>query len=78
MTAITTSTSATRPTVINLRSSHRLLAFELTVCFASTESGRAGNDLGGGDCPSILFKALRIELNGIILQNIFNTDYWVR
>ena len=69
MTAIPTMTSRTRPTVINLRRSHRRPAFELTACFASAESGSAGNDLGGGDCPSILFKALRMELKMTILQN---------
>jgi hypothetical protein len=67
MTAVTRITSRIRLTVINLRSSHRFLAFELTVCFTSTESGRAGNDGAGGDCPSILFKALRIELKMTIL-----------
>jgi hypothetical protein len=30
--------------------------------------GRAGNDWGAGACPSIRFKALRMELNGILLQ----------
>jgi len=68
MTAIPTMTSRTRPTVINLRRRHRRPAFELTACFASAESGSAGNDLGGGDCPSILFKALRMELKMTILQ----------
>ncbi len=69
MTAIPTMTSRTRPTVINLRRSHRRPAFEMTACFASVESGSAGNDLGGGDCPSSLFKALRMELKMTILQN---------
>jgi hypothetical protein len=69
MTAIPAMTIRTRPTVINLRRCHRLPAFELTACFASAESGSAGNDLVGGDCPSILFKALRMELKMTILQN---------
>jgi len=42
----------------------------LIASFASTESGRAGNDWGGGDCPSILFKALRMELNFIVPYSI--------
>ena len=74
--AIPTITSRTRPTVINLRSRHRLPAFELTACFASAESGSAGNDLGGGDCPSILFKALRMELKMTILQNCVTFSDW--
>jgi len=69
-------TSRTRPTVINLRRRHRLPAFELTACFASAESGSAGNDLGGGDCPSILFKALRMELKMTILQNCMIFANW--
>jgi len=81
MTAIPTMTSRTRPTVINLRRSHRRLAFELTAGFASAEPGSPGNDLGGGDCPSILFKALRMELKMTILQNciflpIGMLEYW--
>ena len=76
MTAIPTMTSRTRPTVINLRRSHRLPAFELTVCFASAESGSAGKDLGGGDFPSILFKALRMELKMAILQNCIFITNW--
>jgi hypothetical protein len=56
---------------------------------ASTESGREGNDSGGGDFPSILFRALRMELNIMILQicrvyaelsqfEIFQNTYWLR
>jgi hypothetical protein len=48
----------------------------LIACFASTESGRAGNDWGGGGCPSILFKALRMELNYSILQNCVIFANW--
>jgi len=56
----------------------------LIACFASTESGRAGNDWGGGGCPSILFKALRMELKILILQgclifanwNVGMLEYW--
>jgi len=73
MTAAITTINSTRLSVIIRRSRHRLLAVELTARFASTDSGRAGNASGGGDFSSILFKALRIELNGILLQT-----YWVR
>lgn len=69
MTAPMAIISTTRVIVIIRRSRHRFLAVELTACFASTDSGRAGNASGGGDCPSILFKALRIELKYSILQN---------
>jgi hypothetical protein len=62
-----------RQTDMTRCSRQRFRADELTACFTSTDSGRAGNASGGGDCPSILFKALRIELNGILLQ-----AYWVR
>lgn len=68
MTAAITIINRTRHTVIIRRSRHRLLAVELTARFASTDSGKAGNASGGGAFPSILFKALRIELNGILLQ----------
>jgi hypothetical protein len=76
MMAVTAIISRTRPTVINLRSRHRLPAFELTVCFASGESGSAGNDLGGGDCPSILFNAFRMELKMTTLQNCMAFSDW--
>jgi len=43
-----------------------------------------GNDWGNGACPSILFKALRMELNGLFLQacgirsnwNAGMLEYW--
>jgi hypothetical protein len=76
MTTVPTTISRTRPAIISLRSSHRLLVPELTACFASTDSGRAGKDLGGGGCPSILFKALRIELKMRILLNRMLFEYW--
>ena len=50
--------------VIIRRTRHRFLALELTAFLASTDSGSAGNASAGGGCPSILFSALRIELNG--------------
>jgi len=68
--------TTTRVIVIIRRSRHRILAVELTASFASTDSGRAGNASGGGDCPSILFKALRIELNGLLLQALEGCSYW--
>ena len=80
-TAVPVITSRIRPTTIDLRSSQFLLALELTACFASIESGRAGNDCGGGDWPSIRFNALRMELKSIILLNasillIGMLEYW--
>ena len=68
MTIVKTIASRIRLTVIYLLRSHRFLAFEVTARFASTVFGRAGNDWGAGACPSIRFKALRMELNGILLQ----------
>lgn len=76
MTAPMAIITTTREIVIIRRSRHRILAVELTASFASTDSGRAGNASGGGDCPSILFKALRIELNGLLLQALEGCSYW--
>ena len=76
MTAAMTIINSTRHTVISRRSRHCLLAVELTARFASTDSGRAGNASGGGAFPSILFSALRIELNGILLQTCAVCSYW--
>jgi hypothetical protein len=73
VTVAMTTINRTRPADMTRRSRQRFRAVELTTFFASTDSGRAGNASGGGDCPSILFKALRIELNGVLLQS-----YWVR
>ena len=76
--AIPAITSRTRPTVINLRSRHRLPVLEVTACFPAAGPSGAGNDLGGADCPSILFNALRMELKMTILQNCvgFAKFFW--
>jgi hypothetical protein len=62
--------------VIILRRCQRLPAFELTACFGSAGSGSAGNDLGDGGCPSILFKAFRMELKLTVLSNRMISANW--
>ena len=66
MTAITM-TSRTKETVIKLGINHLRLAFELFACFVSMVLGMVKNESERDDCTSILFKALRMELNLLIL-----------
>ena len=67
MIAVVTMTSRIKETAIKPGINHRRLSFELFTCFVSMAFGMAKNESVRDDCTSILFKALRIELNLLIL-----------